>query len=186
MGWSTDHKMASRETILLAAAELFATYGYDAVSIDRVMTQAGMTRGAFYAHFASKSDLYAQAMVCAGRRLMAHSEQQGRNFTEFVRAYLTPMTAGAAGLACPLACLVTDIASREECLKIVYEQLMAGFVSYVQRLNPSLNQARAEACASSLIGAQVVSRAVHSQALASALLLSAQQSIIENFANHNA
>ncbi len=191
MGWSAHHKMASRETILLAAAELFSTYGYDGVAIDQVMSHAGKTRGAFYAHFVSKSDLYAEAMLMAGHRLVAHSREQALNFRDFVRVYLTPgqlanLTQGRPGmapLACPLACLVTDMALREERLKKVYEQLFAGFVCHLQRLNPFLNQARAEACASSLIGAQVVSRAVHSQEVAKTLLISAQQSIIEQFAD---
>ena len=47
MGWSAHHKMASRQTIVLAAAELFATYGYDAVAIDQVMSHAGKTAARF-------------------------------------------------------------------------------------------------------------------------------------------
>ncbi|HMU67248.1 MAG TPA: helix-turn-helix domain-containing protein [Cellvibrionaceae bacterium] len=184
MGWSAHHKTASRETILLAAAELFARYGYDAVAIDRVMAQAGMTRGAFYAHFTSKSDLYAQAMLLAGQRLVAHSLHLGMNFEEFVCTYLTPGQLAMAPLACPLACLVTDVAPREERVKIVYGQLLAGFVSHLQRLNPRLTQARAAACASSLIGAQVVARAVHTQELAKNILLSAQHTILEHFADN--
>lgn len=199
MGWSAHHKMASRETIVLAAAELFAAFGYDAVAIDQVMRHAGKTRGAFYAHFESKSDLYAEAMMMAGKRLMAHSREQALNFREFVRIYLTPGQPGMlppgqpgrlapeephiAPLACPLACLVTDMAMREERLKKVYEQLFAGFVCHLQRLNPQLTQVQAEACASSLIGAQVISRAVHSEELAKTVLLSAQLSIIEQFAD---
>ncbi|MFO1368000.1 MAG: TetR/AcrR family transcriptional regulator [Marinagarivorans sp.] len=191
MGWSAHHKMASRQTIVLAAAELFATYGYDAVAIDQVMSHAGKTRGAFYAHFESKSDLYAQAMLMAGQRLVAHSREHALNFADFVRIYLAPgqqgiLTLGPLGsapLKCPLACLVTDMAMREERLKKVYEQLFAGFVGHLQRLNPQLTQARAEACASSLIGAQVVSRAVASQELAKTILVSAQKSILEQFAD---
>lgn len=191
MGWSAHHKTASRQTIVLAAAELFSAFGYDAVAIDQVMSHAGKTRGAFYAHFESKSDLYAEAMVMAGQRLVAHSREQALNFREFVCIYLTPGQPGiapqgplgGAPLACPLACLVTDMAMREERLKKVYEQLFAGFVAHLQRLNPQLTQARAEACASSLIGAQVVSRAVQSQELAKTVLLSAQQSIIVQFAD---
>lgn len=63
MPWNANHKVESREKILQAAARLFTQNGYDAVSIDDVMREAGLTRGAFYAHFRSKSDIYNQAIL---------------------------------------------------------------------------------------------------------------------------
>ena len=57
MPWTTEHKQKSREKILSSAARLFTKKGFDAVSIDDVMRLAGLTRGAFYAHFKSKSDV---------------------------------------------------------------------------------------------------------------------------------
>ena len=181
MSWSPKHKNTSREAILLAAAELFTQLGFDAVGIDQIMQRAGMTRGAFYAHFKSKSELYAEAVLMAGRQLVARSLQQGINFEQFVAVYLAPGQVGMDQLACPLACLITDIAQREEPLKKVYEQLFNGFVKHVQHLNPQLNRERAQACAASLIGAQAVARALASPALAQQLLQSSQETIIRNF-----
>jgi TetR/AcrR family transcriptional regulator, transcriptional repressor for nem operon len=181
MSWNPQHKIASRDTILLAAAQLFTQMGFDAVGIDQIMQRAGMTRGAFYAHFKSKSELYAEAVLLAGRQLVAHSQQLGVNFEQFVALYLAPGQVGLDQLACPLACLITDIAQREEPLKKVYEQLFGGFVKHLQHLNPRLNHAQAQACASSLIGAQAVARSLNSPALAQQLLQSAQENIINNY-----
>jgi TetR/AcrR family transcriptional repressor of nem operon len=184
MSWHPDRKKATRESILLAAAELFTEAGFNAIGIEQVMERAGMTRGAFYAHFKSKSDLYAEAVLMAGRRLVERSAQRGTDFIGFVRTYLTPGPSGAL-TACPLACLVNDIAQREQRLKIVYEQLFAGFVTHLQYLNRNLDDQQAQACASSLIGAQAVSRAMNSAVMAERLLLSAQHSIIEIYAVKN-
>ncbi|HEY6528737.1 MAG TPA: hypothetical protein VIZ65_08580 [Cellvibrionaceae bacterium] len=80
----------------------------------------------------------------------------------------------------PTSLLITDIAKREERLKIVYEQLFAGFVTHLQGLNRDLDEQAAQA--SSLIGAQAVSRAINSAAMAERLLLSAQHNIINIYA----
>lgn len=48
----------TRRALLTAAAELFATQGFHGTSIDAVAERAGYTKGAVYANFASKSDLY--------------------------------------------------------------------------------------------------------------------------------
>ena len=41
---------------------MFRRYGYQGVSIDRLMEAAGLTRGGFYSHFKNKADLFACAM----------------------------------------------------------------------------------------------------------------------------
>jgi AcrR family transcriptional regulator len=46
-----------RRRILSAAVDLFADHGYDATSVSQVITQAGVAKGGFYHHFASKDEL---------------------------------------------------------------------------------------------------------------------------------
>ena len=53
-----DQKLRTREQLLDAAAELFAQRGYHAVSVDAVAAAAGYTKGAVYARFADKQDLF--------------------------------------------------------------------------------------------------------------------------------
>ncbi len=48
----------TRERILAAASHAFARKGYMAASLDAVARTAGMTKGAIYWHFRSKSDLF--------------------------------------------------------------------------------------------------------------------------------
>ena len=48
---------SARERVLDVATELFATQGYDATSVAQVIDRAGLTKGGFYYHFASKDAL---------------------------------------------------------------------------------------------------------------------------------
>lgn len=48
----------TKERILAAAARVFARQGYGEATLDEVAAEAGLTKGAVYWHFASKSDLY--------------------------------------------------------------------------------------------------------------------------------
>jgi AcrR family transcriptional regulator len=70
--------VAARTRLLDAARELFAREGYQHVSIQDVLNQAGLSRGALYHHFKSKTDLFeavleateteiAAALLAAGR-----------------------------------------------------------------------------------------------------------------------
>jgi TetR/AcrR family transcriptional repressor of nem operon len=61
MAYSPRHKPATRQKILRAANRLFAVSGYEGTSIDEIMSACGLTRGGFYAHFASKAQLYREA-----------------------------------------------------------------------------------------------------------------------------
>jgi AcrR family transcriptional regulator len=46
-----------RDRVLTAAVELFAAQGYDATSVAQVAERAGVAKGGFYHHFASKQEL---------------------------------------------------------------------------------------------------------------------------------
>ena len=48
---------STRERVLDAATQLFAQQGYDATSVSQVIERAGLTKGGFYHHFASKDAL---------------------------------------------------------------------------------------------------------------------------------
>ncbi|RAL24080.1 TetR/AcrR family transcriptional regulator [Thermoflavimicrobium daqui] len=48
----------TKTKILDAARRVFARYGYEGATLDQVANDAGLTKGAVYWHFASKSDLF--------------------------------------------------------------------------------------------------------------------------------
>jgi TetR/AcrR family transcriptional regulator, cholesterol catabolism regulator len=57
----------SRQRIIAAAAELFATHGFEATSIRDIANAVEMTNAALYYHFASKEDLYVVVHECGTR-----------------------------------------------------------------------------------------------------------------------
>ncbi|MFP4377953.1 MAG: TetR/AcrR family transcriptional regulator [Spirochaetales bacterium] len=52
-----ERKAQTRARLIESAQALFARHGYEGTSIDQVATDAGYTRGAFYANFANKEAL---------------------------------------------------------------------------------------------------------------------------------
>src|SRR5258708_13378794 len=62
MPHTPQRKQETRERILGGARRLFNRKGFAEVTIDEVMTEAGLTRGGFYRHFTTKDELYSEAL----------------------------------------------------------------------------------------------------------------------------
>jgi TetR/AcrR family transcriptional repressor of nem operon len=62
MGYPQGHKEQTRQRIIQAARRLWKRRGYGGASVDKVMEEANLTRGGFYAHFKSKDDLLTEVL----------------------------------------------------------------------------------------------------------------------------
>ncbi|HKV40662.1 MAG TPA: TetR/AcrR family transcriptional regulator [Blastocatellia bacterium] len=58
MNKKVEQGNATRHQIVAAARQLFATLGYEATSIEAVLRESGVSRGALYHHFDSKEALF--------------------------------------------------------------------------------------------------------------------------------
>jgi AcrR family transcriptional regulator len=47
----------TRTLLVEAAGQLFAAHGYDRTAVETIITQAGVSKGAFYHHFSSKEEI---------------------------------------------------------------------------------------------------------------------------------
>src|ERR1700679_3795731 len=65
MRYEKGHKEATRQHIIDVASAQFRESGVAAVGLAGVMSAAGLTNGAFYAHFESKEDLVRSVLVNA-------------------------------------------------------------------------------------------------------------------------
>ena len=68
MRYEKGHKDATRQRIIDTASRQFRESGVAAVGIAGIMSGAGLTNGAFYAHFKSKEDLVENVLRNAMRR----------------------------------------------------------------------------------------------------------------------
>lgn len=65
----------TKELILKESANLFNTQGYKATSISDITKATGLTKGAIYRHFESKSDLEQQALRSLGKLMFTELGQ---------------------------------------------------------------------------------------------------------------
>jgi TetR/AcrR family transcriptional regulator, transcriptional repressor for nem operon len=87
----------TRERILRVAERLMTDQGYSATSVDQVIAEAGSSKGAFFHHFSSKTDLAVQlveryvaadlAHLDAGLAATAHVTDPAARVLAFVRHY---------------------------------------------------------------------------------------------------
>src|ERR1700691_3600106 len=53
-----DRSELTRARLIRSAEKIFARDGFDAAKLEEIAAEAGYTRGAFYANFSSKEDLF--------------------------------------------------------------------------------------------------------------------------------
>ena len=189
MGWTAEQKRQSREKIVNSAAELFTMEGYDNVGINDVMAHAGLTRGAFYNHFESKSALYAEAIVNAADIAKRTTlEKSGLKFADIIQAYLSKEHREGE-FHCPLAFLATDIHQREDNVRNTYTQTLQGFINSIQQTlqkqrqqeeahqEADVDAAEAMKVAVLMIGGVAIARAVNDDALAEQLLNACREGV---------
>jgi len=104
--YGTEHKQATRQRIIETAGRRLKRDGIDGSGVATLMADAGLTNGAFYAHFASKEDLVATAVAGQLReqRESLSAVTPGRAGVEqYVRAYLSAGQAAFEPVGhCPL------------------------------------------------------------------------------------
>src|SRR5471030_2446861 len=93
-----------RAELFQHAARLFRLRGYAGTSIDDIMLAAGLTRGAFYAHFQSKDALFAE-VIRAGHGLLAKLRAPDAEVLGTLAAYLDKDALTATIQNCTLAAL---------------------------------------------------------------------------------
>ena len=59
-----------QERILEAAAKEFVAHGYEGASLNRILAEAGISKGAAYYYFDDKADVYATAVLYYSRDLL--------------------------------------------------------------------------------------------------------------------
>ncbi len=178
MPYSPVHKQQTRSRIVQAARKLFNQRGFEAVSISEIMSEAGLTHGGFYKHFARKEDLYQEAVlefICqqmpeAWQRRFVDPTQAGPALARMILdAYLSDDHLEDRAASCPMIALPSDVQRGNEGVQGAFRQvleMMAG--AFEANLEPAARPARQRALAltAMAVGAMVLARSVGDEVLA--------------------
>src|SRR5215216_3836762 len=141
MRYGKDQKRATRQRIVEAAGRRFKQDGIDGSGVATVMSDAGLTNGAFYGHFTSKEDLVANVLADQLRTQRHRFDAQPPDragLEAIIRAYLSPQHRDQCADGCPSAALLDEIARRPPATRQVFtDELMGTADDIAARLNPA-------------------------------------------------
>ena len=175
-----EQKAETRERILGSAMALFRSHGVDAVGVDAIMHKAGLTHGGFYAHFASKEALVAEASAASLARSadkweqIAQDADAGGALRRIVDGYLDPAHVAMAERGCVLATLGPEVARRRE-LRPAISVSIRRMISALAWCVPGRSRRRALQILTSMVGAVVLARLADEPALADEILAAARR-----------
>jgi TetR/AcrR family transcriptional regulator, transcriptional repressor for nem operon len=170
MPYPPQHKARTRARIVERARVMFNRHGFDQVSIDDIMREAGLTRGGFYHHFSSKEDLYAEAVrsfeACnpfalemAGARRRPEPKAAARRLVEL---YLSDEVLNDVDQHCPLIALPSDVARAGLEPRAAYTHLVRSMLHVFRAAFPEPDRAgRAEIILNLCVGGMVIARTTH-------------------------
>jgi AcrR family transcriptional regulator len=176
--YSKEHKHATRQRILETAGRRFKRDGIDGSGVATLMADAGLTNGAFYAHFASKDDLVTQTITDQLRTQHASLREKtapGRaGLEQLVRDYLSVTHRDDPADGCPNAALLEEIGRCAEATRAAYaDGVLLTADDIAARLTPDdppSARVKALSLLALLVGTLQLSRALTDPHLAGQLL----------------
>ena len=185
MRYGKEHKQATRRQIIEMAGRRFKRDGIDGSGIATLMADAGLTNGAFYAHFASKEELVATAVAdqLGEQRASFSALAPGRAGVEqYVRKYLSIQHRDNPDDGCPSAALLDEIGRCTDATKRAYtDGVLAVIDDIAARLAPDDPQsARVKTLSifAMTVGTLQLSRSLADRQLADAVLEQGLQNVL--------
>lgn len=188
MRYEPDYKTKTREKVLREAARTMRAEGVQGMGVAAVMAKAGLTHGAFYAHFASKDDLIdetVKAMILEARgRFEAVTEglAPADALRSYVGFYLSGRHRDNTASSCPLPWIATEVPRLGAASRKRYGSALVGLSELVATKLRALDRADADALASSvvaeLVGALLLARAVADKAQSDGILARSRDGIL--------
>lgn len=186
MPYSKAHKARTRARIVAAAARAFRAEGIGKVAIPALMRDAGLTHGGFYAHFASKEALVAEA--CArglsesSQAILAAADAQPPDeaLSLIVRAYLSRGHRDDPQTGCAIPALGPEVARAPEEVRAAFADALRDYAQRIAAyLPPDASEVEREETAllllSGMAGTLMVARALDDRAQSDRLLLAARR-----------
>jgi AcrR family transcriptional regulator len=176
---AAGRKEATHERIVEAAARAIRRSGYDGTGVADIMKDAGMTHGGFYAHFASREAMLAEAADRAGAEANAASARIAADaapqeaLQALVSAYLSKAHLDNPDRGCPVAALGSEMPRQAPQVRRAATRRIKEMFDLVARQSPDRGKfeayERALVTVSTMVGALVLARAVDDPRLSSAV-----------------
>ncbi len=187
---ATSKKEQSHRRIVAAAARVMRRDGFKGVAVAEVMKEAGLTHGGFYAHFASRDALLAEAVIHASEESGAMvsdyvdklAARNGDRFRSFVEAYLSEAHIDACENGCPVSALCSEMRSQAPEVLESSRQAVFNLQALVRRVLPAHHGDQASwTIAATISGAMQMARVLGNGKQGRALLASTRAELLERY-----
>ncbi len=175
----TAAKEASHERIVDAAARAIRRSGYDGTGVADIMKEAGLTHGAFYAHFASREAMLAEAADRAGAESNAVAASviaaapPDQALQALMQVYLSKAHLEGIETGCPVSALGSEMPRQSPEVRRAATRRIKEMIDLVARQLPDWGQPsaheRALVIVATMVGTLMLARAVDEPALSDAL-----------------
>lgn len=172
--WQKKKYQMTHEKLLQVAASTLRQNGVKKTSVAKVMQNAGMTVGAFYAHFDSKKDLIEKSFAWAVNTSKQRIEdlpdtQPGERLTRFLNRSLSAEHRDTPGDGCPLSALSLDFSREDKELREFFSATLNNTLQHRLKAfttnNAPLTEEDLIELHSTLVGAMILARATRGTAL---------------------
>jgi len=172
-------KEITHDRIVEVAARAIRRSGYDGTGVADIMKEAGLTHGGFYAHFASREAMLAEAADRAGADAVANIERvvaaapAGKGLEAAMRAYLSKAHMEGIENGCATAALGSEMPRQAPEVRRAATRRIKEMIDLVERQSPNPGRTdahqRALVMVATMVGALVLARAVDDRRLSDAL-----------------
>ena len=178
--YSSEHKEQTRRRMIATAGRRFKSDGIDGSGIATLVADAGLTNGAFYGHFASKSDLVASVVTqqLMDQVAIVNSLPAGlASVDAFLRQYLSPAHRDDVAGGCPSAALLDEIGRCDVTVREAYTDGASSMIQAIARHlddgDPQRTDERAIGLFTLIVGSLQAARAVTDPELSDRMLAAA-------------
>lgn len=183
----TAGKEASHERIVNAAAKAIRRSGYAGTGVADIMKEAGLTHGAFYAHFTSREAMLAEAADRAGAESNAVAASviaavpPDQSLQALLQAYLSQEHRNGIETGCPIAALGSEMPRQSPEVRLAATRRIKEMIDLIARQLPDWGQPsaheRALVMVATMVGTLMLARAVDDPALSDALCSATLESL---------
>ncbi len=187
---SAEHKAETHQRIVVQASRSFRSEGGSA-SILPLMKSVGLTHGGFYRHFATKDDLFLEALefgfdeAAQQFEAAAASAEPGQEVAAIINSYLRLAHVKHPEYGCAIPTLGTDIFRQDQQTRKAAQNTIRMFIERMARFMPGASPYEKEnnfyVLFSSLVGAVTMARMISNASTRERILEANRQVLMRSF-----